>query len=196
MKTWARLDGNVVVETFNYPTNPKPLFDPSWTWVECPADTKQHAVLNGDVFENPEEPEPVDPPTPIEAARASKIAAINAKVEAVLSGGFTVPAEASTALGGKVLQTRDADDRINWLVSQASYSTAVAAGQGEAMGANFRTIDNQSITVSYAEGLNALLAMAAWGAAAMDNSWALKDAALTAQDQAALDAVDVEAGWP
>jgi hypothetical protein len=38
--------------------------------------------------------------------------------------------------------------------------------------------------------------MAAWGAACMSNSWALKDAANAAEDETSLDAVDVESGWP
>jgi hypothetical protein len=50
--------------------------------------------------------------------------------------------------------------------------------------------------LSYADGLNVLLGMAAWGAACMSNSWALKDAANAAEDETALDAVDVESGWP
>jgi hypothetical protein len=30
----------------------------------------------------------------------------------------------------------------------------------------------------------------------MDNSWTLKDAVRAAEDETALDAVDIEAGWP
>lgn len=125
--------------------------------------------------------------------KAAALAAINAKVEAILSGGFTVP---SGVMAGAVLQTRDSTDRINWLVSQASYSAAVAGGQGAVEGAKFRTADNDTFTVSYADGLDVLLAMAAWGAACMDNSWALKDAVAAAADQTALDGVDIEQGWP
>lgn len=132
-------------------------------------------------------------PSTLEELRAAKLATINAKVEAVLSGGFTVP---TGVMSGKVLQTRDSTDRINWLVSQASYSAAVAGGQGAVEGAKFRTADNDTFTMSYADGLNVLLAMAAWGAACMDTSWALKDAVNAAIDETALDAVDIEAGWP
>jgi len=130
---------------------------------------------------------------PLEDRKAAKIEAINAKLNDVLTGGFTVP---SGDMAGKVLQTRNLEDRTNWLISQASYSAAVAAGQGAVEGAEFRTADNSTYTLSFADGLNVLLGMAAWGAACMSNSWVLKDAARAAEDQAALDAVDVESGWP
>ncbi len=129
----------------------------------------------------------------LEALRTAKLAAINAKRDAVLTGGYTVQ---SGDMAGKVLQTRVLEDRTNWLISQGSYTAAVAGGHGAVVGARFRTADNATFTLSYADGLAVLLAMAAWGAAAMDRSWALKDAALAASSAAALDEVDVEAGWP
>jgi hypothetical protein len=130
---------------------------------------------------------------PLEDMKAEKRAAINAKLNAVLTGGYTVQ---SGAMAGKVLQTRNLEDRTNWLTSQASYSIAVAQGAGAVEGATFRTADNLTFTMSYAEGLAILMAMAAWGAAAMNNSWTLKDAVAVAVDQAALDAIDIDAGWP
>ena len=129
---------------------------------------------------------------PLEDMKAAKKAAINAKLETVLTGGFTVPAG---TMAGKVLQTRNLEDRTNWLISQTSYSAAVAGGMGAVEGAQFRTTDNSTFTVTFAEGLNVLLAMAAWGAAAMNNSWILKDAVAAAEDLTALDAIDIEAGW-
>jgi hypothetical protein len=128
----------------------------------------------------------------LEDQKAAKIEAINAKLATILTGGYTVQ---SGDMAGKVLQTRNLEDRTNWLVSQASYSAAVGAGQGAVEAAKFRTSDNSTFTLTYADGLNVLLAMAAWGASAMDNSWALKDAVRAAEDETALDAVDIEAGW-
>ncbi|TPJ95599.1 DUF4376 domain-containing protein [Mesorhizobium sp. B2-5-9] len=130
---------------------------------------------------------------PLDDLKAALHEAVNAKLDAALSGGFTVQ---SGAMAGKVLQTRDLTDRTNWLVSQASYSAAVASGAGAVENAKFRTADNATFTMSYAEGLNVLLAMAGWGAACLDNSWALKDAIVAAGDKTALDAIDVNAGWP
>lgn len=119
---------------------------------------------------------------------------IDARCASVLTAGFTAPA--GTLLAGKVLQTRDNNDRTNWLTSQASYSAAVAAGQGATMGAEFRTADNAIIILSYSDGLNVLLAMAAWGKAVMGNAWKLKDQIRDAATRADLEAIDITQGWP
>jgi hypothetical protein len=99
------------------------------------------------------------------------------------------------AKGVHLLQTRDADDKVNWLTSQAAYSAAVAQGAGAVLGAEFRSADNKTFTVSYDDGLAALLAMAAWGKAIYGRSWELKDTIEAAATHAALDAVDIDAGW-
>lgn len=140
-----------------------------------------------------EEYEAMFPPPSFEDLRIAKIEAVNTKVSEVLSGGFTVP---SGVMAGEVLQTRNLDDRTNWLVSQASYSVMAGLGNGAELGAKFRSADNSTFTMSYTDGLNVLMTMAAWGAAAMDNSWSLKDAIKATKDQTALDAIDIEAGWP
>jgi hypothetical protein len=154
--------------------------------------TYTRLTADGQIVEMPAEYEAANTPS-FDDLKAAKLAAVNAKLNEVLTGGFTVP---SGDMAGKVLQTRNLEDRTNWLISQASYSAAVAAGQGAADGAEFRTADNSTFTLSYADGLTVLLGMAAWGAACMSNSWALKDAASAAEDEAALAAVDVEGGWP
>lgn len=118
---------------------------------------------------------------------------INTRRDAAFHAGYT---PASGPLASHTLQTRDVEDRTNWLTSQAAYSAAVAGGAGAAMGANFRTAANETVTMSYADGLTVLLGMAAWGASVMAASWAHKDAVDAAQDDAALDAIDIGAGWP
>src|SRR5687768_5452844 len=128
--------------------------------------------------------------------KSAKADAVSAKRDVVLCSGFTVPEEVSVALGGRVLQTRDQTDRTAWLTSQAAYQAAVAGGQGSTEGAKFRPLDNITTTLSYSEGLNVLLAMAAWGKAVYGRSWELKDAIAAAADSAALNAIDIESGWP
>lgn len=129
---------------------------------------------------------------PVAERQAAMRSAINALLDRALTGGYTVE---TGVMAGQVLQTRGIDDRANWLVSQASYSAAVAGGQGAALGAQFRTADNATFTVSNADGLAVLLAMAAWGATRMGHSWALKDAVEAAESHAALDLIDIAAGW-
>lgn len=136
-----------------------------------------------------------DPPAPsIEAGKAALRLAVDAKRDTVFAAGFT---PATGPLASHTLQTRDGDDKVNWLTSQAAYSAAVMAGQGAAMGATFRTADNITIVMSFADGLSVLLSMAAWGSAVFGRSWALKDAIEAAgDDPAALDAIDITVGWP
>jgi hypothetical protein len=126
-------------------------------------------------------------------ARDAKIARVDEICAEVLSSGYTPK---TGPLAGQTLQTRDNTDRTNWLTSQAAYLSAVMTGAGAAMGANFRTQDNKTITMSYADGLGNLLGMAAWGAAVMGRSWTLKDALRAATSVDAIDAIDIESGWP
>lgn len=130
----------------------------------------------------------------LEQAKDERRAEVDAKRDAVMAGGF-VPANGPVA--GHRLQTRNLDDRTNWLTSQAAYSAAVAGGHGAVMGAKFRTAGNQTIDASYDDGLATLLEMAAWGAAVMDRSWVMKDIEIGgAETFEALAAIDIEAGWP
>lgn len=129
------------------------------------------------------------------ALKADKLTAVNARRDACFVAGFAVSGT-DTALDGEVLQTRGIEDRTNWLTSQAAYAAAVAGGHGAVEGATFRTDSNQTITVTYATGLNVLLAMAAWGKSVMGRSWTLKDEAAAATTKAELDAINIETGWP
>lgn len=138
-------------------------------------------------------PEP-DPPTLFERKAAMK-SAIDVLRDQAFADGFTVVGT-GTDLDGHTLQTRDEDDKINWLTSQAAYSAAAAGGAGDVVDATFRTMSNDTVVLTYSEGLAVLLAMAAWGKTIMGNSWTLKDAVDAAEDHAALDAIDIGAGWP
>lgn len=133
------------------------------------------------------------PAPSLNEAKAALSAAIDARRDQCFADGFT---PASGPLAGKTLQTRDVEDRTNWLTSQAAYSAAVASGAGAVEDAAFRTADNETIVLSYADGLGVLLAMAGWGKVIMGTSWALKDAVDAAMDIGALEAIDIEAGWP
>lgn len=135
-------------------------------------------------------PDPADLLINRKAARKVEVAA---KVVEVFNAGFTVPIG---PLSGVTLQTRTIEDRTNWLTSQASYSAAVAMGMGDVVNASFRCADNTTHVISYRDGLQTLLAIAAWGSAIMARSWDLKDAITAAADLVELDAIDVEAGWP
>lgn len=125
------------------------------------------------------------------AAVAARVEAVNAERDRRLTGGFRY--DFGGAIGPKVLQTRDAEDKVNWLISRGAYRDAVDAGHGAALGAEFRSADNTTFTVSLSDGLAALVAMERWGKAVMSRSWALKDALAAGADPATL---DLTTGWP
>lgn len=58
MQKWARLENGVVVETFSHPTDPTPLFDPSWTWVSCPEEAVQGSTKSASTWSHPTPPTP------------------------------------------------------------------------------------------------------------------------------------------
>ena len=126
--------------------------------------------------------------------QAAKAAAVNTRRDVILTGGYSHDFGGST--GVKVLQTATADDDTNWLTLQASCTAAVLVGQGATVGAIIRTLDNVNIPLSYADGLQVMLSMSAWGASVYAASWKLKDAIAAATDQSSLDTVDITAGWP
>lgn len=181
MARYAILESNVVIDFAEAEAG----FAAERGWRLASGDVHVGHDWNGSAFLPPVIPLPV---------RKSQIsAAINAHRDSVLRAGFT---PSSGPLSGKTLQTRDNDDKVNWLTSQAAYSAAVAAGNGAVSGATFRTAANETVTCTYLEGLQTLLAMAAWGKTVMGNSWALKDAVAAATDESELDAIDIGAGWP
>lgn len=125
------------------------------------------------------------------SAVAARVEAVNAQRDQHLTGGFTY--DFGGDIGPKTLQTRDAEDKVNWLISRGAYRDAVAAGHGSVPGATFRSADNTTFTVTIAAGLAALVAMETWGAGVMARSWALKDTLAAGTDPAGL---DITQGWP
>src|SRR5215217_3228911 len=81
-----------------------------------------------------------------------------------------------SAIGEQVLQLRDGtDDARNWLASQGAYTAAVMLGQGAVEEAKIRTEANETITMSYQDGLAVLLTMQAWASSLFQTSWAKQD---------------------
>lgn len=119
---------------------------------------------------------------------------IDARMADVFKAGYS---PSTGPLSGHTLQVRDNDDRTNWLTSQASYMAAVSAGMGSYPGASFRTAANQTITLTFSEGLTVLTnGMAMWGKTIMAHSWSLKDEVAAATSYEELEAIDIETGWP
>lgn len=137
----------------------------------------------------------IEPDVPtLEVLRSRANAAVNAKREAIFSGGYPV---AAGPLAGQHLQMRGADDKGNWLIAEKNARAAIAAGAGDAPLVNIRTMENNTVTVTPNETVAVLSALEAWGVAVMARSWALKDQNDAAEDEAGLTTeADLETGWP
>lgn len=127
------------------------------------------------------------------AAKARLTGDINTMRGALIDGGYAH--DFGGQIGIKVLQTAD-QDKLNWTQSGVAYNAAIIAGASAVLGAVFRFQDNTMTTLSYADGIAVLLAMSAWGAAIYRYSWGLKDSIAAASTIAAVNAIDITAGWP
>lgn len=188
---WAEIAGSFVADDVQYPANWLELASPAEIAAvsvaaiiddPLPTDARITGAELIDVDGAPHRRWLTEPFTAIELRRQ-----VDARAAQAFAAGFA-PAHADFA--GERLQVRDAEDRTNWLTSQASYSAAVAAEMGDVVDASFRTMANRTITVSYADGLQILLGMAAWGRDILAVAWAKKDAL------AAGEAIDLDDGWP
>lgn len=97
--------------------------------------------------------------------------------------------------GVKTLQTRE-QDRPNWLAVAQVASLQIAQGGGDLPLRTIRTADNTNVPVTANQALAAMLGMQAHLGAILERSWTLKDAIDAAADHDALDAIDINAGWP
>lgn len=122
-----------------------------------------------------------------------KLEEITAAYEQFLEDGFPVVLEGNA----ETLQVARDADRTNWLIVQSIALRQIAAGNGDEPGATFvQTTSNRRYAMTYAEQLAIIDALTAWGLAAWANWNALKTAARAAETNAALNAIDVTAGYP
>ena len=144
-------------------------------------------LWNGETFSTPL--------PPLADVKTAKKAAIMAYRDSIFSAqGYTVT---TGTMAGHVLQTRTTgEDRTNWLTSMGAYKAAIDGGLGAVVGAKFRTKANVNFDLTYDEGYAVILAMSAWGALVVARAWDLCDQVKDAPDHAALDAIDITAGWP
>lgn len=126
-------------------------------------------------------------------AQRDALAAVEAKLATLTAAGWSH--DFGGTYGVQVLQTRDGDDRMNWLTSLTGYRARMDAGEGAVEGAVFRTASNTLITMSYGDAYALLLEMVAWGESLYRTSWALKDAIRAATTVEEVSAVDINSGW-
>lgn len=109
--------------------------------------------------------------------------------QATLANGTVEPA------GVRFLQCRP-QDRERWQAVYALASADVAAGNPDAPMKPIRTEDDARIPVNAAEAQTVMFALQGTKVLLLEHSWDLKDAIVQAADHAALDALDLDGGWP
>jgi hypothetical protein len=99
------------------------------------------------------------------------------------------------AAGTHTLDLRDADDKANWTLLLIKTQGMIAAGGG-ALPVTLRTQANATIELTATDANAAMIAFLAWGEDMLTAKWD-RDAAIdAAEEHAALEAIDIEAGWP
>lgn len=144
-------------------------------------------INTGELTEHPD----LSPIWSVEHLRVAKLSAIAATADALLAVGAPVAGGLHVAL----------DDRSSAdLTVMAATATAASVGAvswPESYSRGWITIENVRIPlVTPAAGLTLAATVGDWYAAIVQHRRDLKDSALAAEDAAALDAIDVDAGWP
>ena len=132
-------------------------------------------------------------PPSLDEVKASKAEAVNMRREQVFAAGFQIP---SGPAAGQHMQLRNADDKANWLIAERGAKKAVEAGAGDAPIVPLRSTENITTLITPNAMLELLDGLDAWGREVTAFSWGLKDQIVTAVDQSAIDAIDIDASWP
>lgn len=127
-------------------------------------------------------------PVPTAEQVASLTTAVVDRRDEVFRGGFAP--KVGPLVGHRLDLRPGTDDRTNWLASQAAYGDAVDKGFGDVVNATFRTVENQTVHMTYDDAKAVLLAMFTWANAVMAVSWDKKDAIDRGE------AIDLDDGWP
>lgn len=134
----------------------------------------------------------IEVPAPtLDDLRAGKLETIAAAADALLATGAAVEGGLHVAL--------DDGSRAD-LTAMATTATAAASGAivwPEAYARGWISLENARIPLATpGAGLALAAGVGAWYAAVVQHRRDLKDAALAAEDAAALNAIDITAGWP
>lgn len=133
----------------------------------------------------------LEPTWSLDDIRAAKLAAISATADALLATGVPIDGGLHIAL--------DDGSRAD-LTAMAATATAASAGAvtwPESYSRGWISVENVRIPLATpVAGLTLAASVGNWYAAIVQHRRDLKDAALAAEDAAALDAIDETAGWP
>lgn len=136
--------------------------------------------------------ERADPPS-LEDLKSAKIIDLAAEYQSRVQ---SFPWDFGAPFGVLHLQLRGTDDQANWLTLQAKAMNHISAGQGDAEVLAIRTEENITVPVTANVAAQVMDALSSFGGNMKAHQWALKDAINAAEDEAALEAIDITAGWP
>jgi hypothetical protein len=129
-----------------------------------------------------------------ERKRAMRIEVTN-KREAQIALGYVH--DFGAAFGGQHRLDTRPDDARRWIHYRNICDDQIAAGQGTiVMPVPMRTSANVDLLVRANQGKAAMVAMAQREGAILKHSWGIKDTIQATADHAALDTIDINAGWP
>lgn len=134
---------------------------------------------------------PAAPSLSFDNLRAAKLAAIAATADALLAAGAPVTGGLHVAVDDSSRQD------VTALGATAAATLSGAMTWPESYSRGWITVENIRIPLAKpADGLALAASVGNWYAALVQHRRDLKDAALAAEDTAALDAIDINAGWP
>lgn len=130
--------------------------------------------------------------------REGKLEQLEARYAAFLAAGFfTGRFIGPTGLMWETLQCRDATDQIRWLALLMKCQAAIANGAGQfPIDPPIRCTSNREYAVSHAVAAQKMMALMEAYGVGLKNLWRLKDAIRAAETREALNAIDLDEGWP
>lgn len=133
------------------------------------------------------------PTLALAATRAAKTAAVNAKRDAIIGGGYQQ--NFGGTAGIRTLDTRSERDLIHWQSLRDIWKEMIAGGQGAEL---VEIIDaaNDLFTASADTGAAAIHQMGIDYRDIWRHGRALRNDIEIAADETALAAIDIDAGWP
>lgn len=186
MKKYARVDNGTVVEIVFADEPIADLYHPdiAATFIEARDPVDIGWKYSGTEFTEP-------PPIGLGVLKAGKVAQVNNLLLARLATGYVLPGGFHIAISDEV------ERRLTSMGTTAGFAVLGITSWPEDYRRGWITEENIRYALPEpADGLALATAVGAYTAALIQHARDLKDAALTAQDAAALDAIDIEAGWP
>lgn len=190
MKTYARIDNNVVAELFQTDGDIAQLFHPDLVWI----DTGNTPVAIGDTYANGTFAAPAGPS--LADRQATAWADIKAKRDAIQSGGVEVIVITGTS---KWFQT-DPTSRVQYLGLKDSARDMLAAGHvmSDALQLNgqpvcWKTFDNSFVALTLQNVFDIVAAVKTLDAAAFANAETHRAPMLKTDDPTTY---DYSTGWP